>query len=113
MLSATVKAVATALLFLGIAAEAQTTAAKNTSAATDKSVAEKALQIVSGIHGSWTQMPGNIVTSRMSAGALIGNGSVGAGSSYVHSQQPGVECEISNSSWVMSVETSAKRGVLR
>ncbi len=38
---------------------------------------KRLLQIVSGIHGSWAQMPGNIVTSRMSAGALIGNGSVG------------------------------------
>ena len=64
------------LVFLGNGALAQTTARKVTSA-TDKAVAEKALQIVAGIHGSWTQMPGNIATPRMTSGALIGNGSVG------------------------------------
>ena len=44
---------------------------------TDKAVAAKALKIVSDIHGSWQQMPGNIVSGRMTSGALIGNGSVG------------------------------------
>ena len=29
---------------------------------TDKAVAAKALKIVSDIHGSWQQMPGNIVS---------------------------------------------------
>lgn len=48
-----------------------------TSAGGDKIVSETALQIVSGIHGSWTQMPGKIATWRMTSGALIGNGSVG------------------------------------
>ncbi len=40
-------------------------------------VAAKALQIVSDIHGTWPQMPANIATGRMTSGALIGNGSVG------------------------------------
>jgi hypothetical protein len=40
-------------------------------------VAAKALQIVSDIHGTWHQMPGNIANGRMTSGALIGNGSVG------------------------------------
>lgn len=40
-------------------------------------VTEKALKIVSGIHGSWAKMPGNIVSWLMTPGALIGNGSVG------------------------------------
>ena len=47
---------------------------------TDKAagtVAAKALQIVSDIHGTWQQMPGNIANGRMTSGALIGNGSVG------------------------------------
>ena len=43
----------------------------------DPTAAAKALQIVSGIHGSWQQMPGNIATWRMTGGALLGNGSVG------------------------------------
>jgi hypothetical protein len=43
----------------------------------DPSVAAKALIIVSGIHGQWQQMPGNIATWRMTGGALLGNGSVG------------------------------------
>jgi len=78
MLSSTVKSVTLAfLLFLGISAAAQTAPAKDSSGAADKAVAEKALRIVVNIHGSWTQMPGNIATRRMSAGALIGNGSVG------------------------------------
>lgn len=42
-----------------------------------ESVGSKALKIVSGIHGSWSEMPGNIVTPLMTPGALIGNGSVG------------------------------------
>ena len=40
-------------------------------------VAAKALRIVSGIHGSWSKMPGDIVSPLMTPGALIGNGSVG------------------------------------
>jgi alpha-L-fucosidase 2 len=40
-------------------------------------VAAKALQLVGEIHGTWPQMPANIVTGRMTSGALIGNGSVG------------------------------------
>lgn len=43
----------------------------------DPSVAERALQIVAGIHGLWQQMPGNIATWHMTGGALLGNGSVG------------------------------------
>jgi alpha-L-fucosidase 2 len=43
----------------------------------DKDVAEKAQQIVASIHGIWQKMPADIVTSRMTSGALIGNGSVG------------------------------------
>lgn len=39
--------------------------------------ATKALKIVGQIHGSWSQMPGNIVSPLMTPGALIGNGSVG------------------------------------
>ena len=41
------------------------------------SVAERALKVVSGIHGLWQQMPGNIATWHMTGGALLGNGSVG------------------------------------
>jgi len=77
MSSSAVKHVVIGLLFLGVGAFAQTAAPKAAGAAVDKAVAEKALQIVSDIHGSWTQMPGNIVSTRMSPGALIGNGSVG------------------------------------
>ncbi len=44
---------------------------------TNSTVAGKALAIVSHIHGSWSQMPGNVVTPLMTPGALIGNGSVG------------------------------------
>jgi hypothetical protein len=40
-------------------------------------VAAKALKIVGGIHGSWSQMPSHIATPLMTPGALIGNGSVG------------------------------------
>ena len=43
----------------------------------DNAVAAKALKIVPDIHGSWQQMPANIVSGRMTSGALIGNGSVG------------------------------------
>jgi hypothetical protein len=72
-----IRHVTIALFALGIGAFAQTAAPRAASAAADKAVAEKALQIVSDIHGSWTQMPGNISTARMTGGALIGNGSVG------------------------------------
>jgi len=41
------------------------------------SVAQTALRIVAGIHGSWAKMPGNVVSPLMTPGALIGNGSVG------------------------------------
>ncbi len=44
---------------------------------TAKAVAEKALGIVSGIHGSWSQMPDNIVSRLMTRGAIVGNGNVG------------------------------------
>jgi hypothetical protein len=71
------KYITTTLLFLGIAAAAQTAPGKSGGATADQAVAEKATRIVAGIHGSWTQMPGNIVSGRMSSGALIGNGSVG------------------------------------
>lgn len=47
------------------------------SAGGDKTVSETALRIVSGIYGSWPQIPDEIVTWRMTGGALIGNGSVG------------------------------------
>jgi len=50
---------------------------KTTDKAAAGTVAAKALQIVSDIHGTWQQMPGNIVSGRMTSGALIGNGSVG------------------------------------
>ncbi len=60
--------------FCGIVAFAASNAHKD---AADKAVAAKALQIVSGIHGTWQQMPGDIATWRMTGGALIGNGSVG------------------------------------
>jgi len=66
-----------ALLALGIGAFAQSAPPRAASPAIDKAVAEKALRIVSDIHGSWAQMPGNIATARMTGGALIGNGSVG------------------------------------
>ena len=71
------KHTATSLLFLGIGVSAQTTASRARFVTADSSVAEKALQIVAGVHGEWTQMPGNIVSTRMTGGALIGNGSVG------------------------------------
>jgi hypothetical protein len=72
-----IRHVTIALFALGIGAFAQTAAPRAASAPADQAVAEKALQIVSDIHGSWTQMPGNIATARMTGGALIGNGSVG------------------------------------
>src|SRR4051812_11236595 len=65
------------LLFLAIGAFAQTASHRVASPAADRAVAEKALQIVAGIHGAWTEMPGNIATNRMTSGALIGNGSLG------------------------------------
>src|ERR1017187_5675453 len=77
MPSSAMKHITIGLLFLGIGAFAQTAAPRVASAAADKAVAEKALRIVYDIHGSWTQMPGNIVSTRMNGGALIGNGSVG------------------------------------
>ena len=45
--------------------------------AANATVAAEALKIVSGIHGSWSKMPGDIVSPLMTPGALIGNGSVG------------------------------------
>ena len=77
MPSSAMKHITIGLLFLGIGAFAQTATPRVASAAANKAVAEKALRIVSDIHGSWTQMPGNIATARMTGGALIGNGSVG------------------------------------
>src|ERR1017187_1811752 len=77
MPSISMKQIMVGLLFLSAGAFAQTAAPRAASAAADKAVAEKALRIVSDIHGSWTQMPGNIATARMTGGALIGNGSVG------------------------------------
>src|ERR1019366_1500275 len=77
MSSSATKHVAIGLLLVGIGAFAQTATPRVASAAANKAVAEKALRIVSDIHGSWTQMPGNIATARMTGGALIGNGSVG------------------------------------
>lgn len=71
------KQVTIAFFFLDVGAFAQTAASTTANPVVDKVVAEKALQIVSDIHGSWTQMPGNIATARMTSGALIGNGSVG------------------------------------
>jgi Concanavalin A-like lectin/glucanases superfamily len=77
MPSSAMKHLAIGLLFFGIGAVAQTAAPGGAGAAVDRAVAKKALQIVSDIHGSWTHMPGNIATARMTGGALIGNGSVG------------------------------------
>jgi hypothetical protein len=77
MPNSAMKHVMTGLLCLGIAASAQTARPRLGRATADEAVAEKALQIVADIHGSWTQMPGNIATARMTGGALIGNGSVG------------------------------------
>lgn len=68
------------LLLLGAGAFSGTSAygsSRADAAAASHTVADKALRIVSGIHGSWQQMPGNIVTGGMTGGALIGNGSVG------------------------------------
>src|ERR1700761_9068520 len=64
-------------LHLLLAAVVQASVAQAPGSANDGSVASKALQIVSSIHGTWTQMPGDIATDRMTGGALIGNGSVG------------------------------------
>lgn len=72
--------VTTALLFCGFGAISQMpafAASKAGRAAAIDLVAEKALQIVSEIHGTWPEMPAHIVSARMSPGALIGNGSVG------------------------------------
>ena len=77
MPSISMKQVMVGLLFLSARAFTQTAAPRAAGAAADKVIGEKALQIVSDIHGSWTQMPGNIVSTRMTGGALIGNGSVG------------------------------------
>jgi len=77
MPSSAMKHVAIGLLCLGIEAFAQTARPHSAREAVDEAVAKKALQIVSNIHGAWTQMPGNIETARMTGGALIGNGSVG------------------------------------
>ncbi|HXE07411.1 MAG TPA: LamG-like jellyroll fold domain-containing protein [Acidobacteriaceae bacterium] len=61
------------IAFISLGVSAQIPAARTN----DNGVAAKALEIVSGIHGEWSQMPGNIVSTRMNGGALIGNGSVG------------------------------------
>ena len=66
----------TARLFFGLGALPQTSASA-APVSGEKVVSETALQIVSGIYGSWPQMPGKIATWRMTSGALIGNGSVG------------------------------------
>lgn len=71
------KRVMVGLLFLGVEGVAQAAAPSAAKPSADNTVAQKALQIVSDIRGSWTQMPGNIATGRMTSGALIGNGSVG------------------------------------
>ena len=66
------------LLCAAAAAHAPARAAVRTPGAdTGGSVADTALRIVMGIHGSWAKMPGNIVSPLMSPGALIGNGSLG------------------------------------
>ena len=44
---------------------------------TDDEFTAKALRLVSEIHGVWHQMPGDIATSRMTKGSLLGNGTVG------------------------------------
>ena len=77
MSGSAMKQVTVALLSLSVGAFAQAAASPAAIPVADKAVAAKALQIVSEIHGSWTQMPGNIATVRMTSGALIGNGSVG------------------------------------
>ncbi len=80
MFSNAAKHATIALSLLGIGAFPQIPAygaAPAGAAAAHQAVAEKALGIVSGIHGTWSQMPGNIVTGGMTKGALVGNGSVG------------------------------------
>ena len=72
-----VTCLSTAALILVTSAVAQSGSARNARQAADKAIAEKALRIVADVHGSWTEMPGNIATTRMTSGALIGNGSVG------------------------------------
>jgi hypothetical protein len=67
---------ATGSLLAAPALSAQGAAPKRTAGAGD-AVAQKAIAIVAGIHGEWAEMPGNIVSTRMNAGGLIGNGSVG------------------------------------
>lgn len=52
-----------------------------------RAVARKALQIVAPIHGTWSAMPGSIVSGLMTPGALIGNGSVGVAIGGVPSKQ--------------------------
>ncbi len=71
-----VKYMTTATLLAGFGALSQIPAS-GASVTREKTVGKTALQIVSGIHGSWSQMPGHIATWRMTNGALIGNGSVG------------------------------------
>lgn len=63
------------LLLSATAASTQSVVPRRTPS--DNAVAQNAWRIVSGIHGTWTQMPGEIATGRMTGGALIGNGSVG------------------------------------
>lgn len=75
-----IKRIMTTLWFLGVATLFQIAAhgaALGSAVKPHKAVAEKSLEIVSGIHSSWQRMPGNIVTGHMTNGALIGNGSVG------------------------------------
>lgn len=64
------------LLLCSLSASAQVSAGPG-SKPVDRAVAQRALAIVSGVHGTWTQMPGEIATRLMTGGALIGNGSVG------------------------------------
>ena len=71
-----VRSVTIASLLLGLGVFSKISASE-VSAGGDKTVSKMALGIVSGIHGSWPQMPGKIATWRMTSGALIGNGSVG------------------------------------
>ncbi len=78
MPSRLVRKMTAASLFFGAGASfGQVVLPASSANAADKAVAAKALQIVSDIHGVWPTMPANIVTTRMTGGALIGNGSVG------------------------------------
>lgn len=70
--------VAAALFVAGAVSETPLEAAVRTGGTrANAAVAAKALKIVGGIHGSWSQMPGDIVSPLMTRGALVGNGSVG------------------------------------